>query len=602
MPQTSPHSALLIELEPVVAQNLDRHDRLAKEWHPHDYVPWDEGRNFAFLGGEDWSPEQSRLDETAKAAMFVNLLTEDNLPSYHREIATRFGRDGAWGTWVGRWTAEENRHGVALRDYLVVTRGVDPVELERARMDYMTLGYDSGDKTPLEAVAYVSFQELATRVSHRNTGKATGDPIADQLLARIATDENLHMVFYRNLVQAAFDINPDEMMRAVANEVIGLRDARRQHGQLPEELDDHRQGRHLRPAAAPRRGRRPDPARSGRSSSAPTSAPRARRPARSWPSSWSASTPRRRSSSRAASACAPASPPAARCRSRSEAESIRRAEPSATPLVSSTRSCASRPGTSTPSAAAPTAWPPGWSAATSTSWRCRRPSAATTSSPRCRSRRSATRSRTSGYSQWNGVAVLSRSGIEDVEIGFPGQPTWGETAGRRGPRARRHLRRRPGVEPVRAQRPHAGRPALPLQARLAGRAARRRPPAGWPRTPTRRSPWSATGTSPRRTTTSGTWRSSSHSTHVSPPERAAFRAVVDAGYADVVRPHTPGPGVYTYWDYTQLRFPRREGMRIDFVLGSPALAARVAGALIDREERKGKGASDHAPVVVDLAD
>jgi exodeoxyribonuclease-3 len=58
----------------------------------------------------------------------------------------------------------------------------------------------------------------------------------------------------------------------------------------------------------------------------------------------------------------------------------------------------------------------------------------------------------------------------------------------------------------------------------------------------------------------------------------------------------------TYWDYTQLRFPRREGMRIDFVLGSPAFAGRVTGALIDREERKGKGASDHAPVAVQLAD
>jgi acyl-[acyl-carrier-protein] desaturase len=220
--RTNPHSAVLIELEPVVAQNLDRHLTMAKEWHPHDYVPWDEGRNFAFLGGEDWSPEQSRLDETAKAAMFVNLLTEDNLPSYHREIATRFGRDGAWGTWVGRWTAEENRHGVALRDYLVVTRGVDPVALERARMDYMVLGYDSGDKTPLEALAYVSFQELATRVSHRNTGRATGDPIADKLLARIATDENLHMVFYRNLMAAAFDIDPDLAMRAVTTEVVGF--------------------------------------------------------------------------------------------------------------------------------------------------------------------------------------------------------------------------------------------------------------------------------------------------------------------------------------------------------------------------------------------
>ncbi|RLV55003.1 exodeoxyribonuclease III [Aeromicrobium phragmitis] len=91
-------------------------------------------------------------------------------------------------------------------------------------------------------------------------------------------------------------------------------------------------------------------------------------------------------------------------------------------------------------------------------------------------------------------------------------------------------------------------------------------------------------------------------THVSPAERAAFNAIVESGYADVVRPHTPGPGVYTYWDYQQLSFPKRKGMRIDFILGSPALAARVTGAFIDREERKGKGASDHAPVVVDLAD
>jgi acyl-[acyl-carrier-protein] desaturase len=96
------------------------------------------------------------------------------------------------------------------------------VALERARMDYMVLGYDSGDKTPLEALAYVSFQELATRVSHRNTGRASGDPIADKLLARIATDENLHMVFYRNLMAAAFDIDPDLAMRAVTTEVVGF--------------------------------------------------------------------------------------------------------------------------------------------------------------------------------------------------------------------------------------------------------------------------------------------------------------------------------------------------------------------------------------------
>jgi acyl-[acyl-carrier-protein] desaturase len=213
---------LLFELEPIVAENLNRHMGMTKDWQPHDYIPWSKGRDFAFLGGEDWRPEDSPLSPVAKTAMIVNLLTEDNLPSYHREIATRFSRDGAWGEWVGRWTAEEGRHGIALRDYLVVTRGVDPVKLEALRMEHMTAGYDSGDKTALQAVTYVSFQELATRVSHRNTGRIANDPIADQLLARIAMDENLHMVFYRNLVAAAFDRAPNATMQAIRDEVMGF--------------------------------------------------------------------------------------------------------------------------------------------------------------------------------------------------------------------------------------------------------------------------------------------------------------------------------------------------------------------------------------------
>jgi exodeoxyribonuclease-3 len=91
------------------------------------------------------------------------------------------------------------------------------------------------------------------------------------------------------------------------------------------------------------------------------------------------------------------------------------------------------------------------------------------------------------------------------------------------------------------------------------------------------------------------------STHVTEPERAAFNAMTDAQYSDLVRPFTPGPAVYTYWDYTKLRFPKNRGMRIDFILGSPALAQRVTHAEIVREERKGKTPSDHAPVLVELA-
>ena len=89
-------------------------------------------------------------------------------------------------------------------------------------------------------------------------------------------------------------------------------------------------------------------------------------------------------------------------------------------------------------------------------------------------------------------------------------------------------------------------------------------------------------------------------THVSAPERAAFAAFADAGYTEVSREFIPDERKYTYWDYQRLRFQKRQGMRIDFILGSPGVAARVVGAAIDREERKGAGASDHAPVVVEL--
>ncbi|RBQ15202.1 acyl-ACP desaturase [Spongiactinospora rosea] len=211
---------LLHELEPVVAGELDRHLGVAKEWFPHEYVPWSEGRTFdGVLGGEAWTEADSKLPEAARISLIVNLLTEDNLPSYHHEIATTFGRDGAWGTWVHRWTAEEDRHGTALRDYLTVTRAVDPVALERERMAHMNSGFTTEYGTMLQQLAYVSFQELATRISHRNTGKATGDPVCERLLARIAADENLHMLFYRNLLAAAFELDPDQTMRAVTDVV-----------------------------------------------------------------------------------------------------------------------------------------------------------------------------------------------------------------------------------------------------------------------------------------------------------------------------------------------------------------------------------------------
>ncbi|HET9876520.1 MAG TPA: acyl-ACP desaturase [Mycobacterium sp.] len=211
---------LLHELEPVVENAINRHFSMAKDWNPHDYIPWSDGKNYYALGGQDWDPEQAQLSEVAQTAMLQNLLTEDNLPSYHREIAMNYHMDAPWGTWINRWTAEENRHGIALRDYLVVTRNVDPIELETLRLEQVTRGFSPGQNQQgdlfaenlFDSVIYVTFQELATRISHRNTGKACNETVADKLLAQISHDENLHMIFYREVAGAGLEIAPEQAM------------------------------------------------------------------------------------------------------------------------------------------------------------------------------------------------------------------------------------------------------------------------------------------------------------------------------------------------------------------------------------------------------
>lgn len=202
----------------------------------------------------------------------------------------------------------------------------------------------------------------------------------------------------------------------------------------------------------------------------------------------------------------------------------------------------------------------------------------------------------SGTNQWNGVAVVSRVGLEDVEVGFPEVPHWGEPAAME---SRALGVTCDGVRVWSLYVPNGRKVGDPHYAYKLDWLARLREAArGWLDGPT---------------ALVGDWNVApqdedvfdmaafAKDTHVTPPEREAFQGFLDDGYADVVRPHAPGPGVYTYWDYYRQRFERNRGMRIDFVLASPPLAARVTGASIDRDERAGQGASDHAPVLVDVA-
>lgn len=211
---------LLIDLEPSAARLLDRHLAIAEEWFPHDYIPYSQGRDF---DKEPWTPDQPRLSGVARTAFEVNLLTEDNLPSYHRLIYGMFGEgDGAWINWVGRWTAEEGRHSIVLRDYLTVTRNLDPVALEQSRMAQLQQGYERPTLDPLRGLAYVALQEVATRAAHRNTGRYSNDPVADRIMVRISTDENLHATFYREVLAAAAEAHPSATVEAVAAEILGF--------------------------------------------------------------------------------------------------------------------------------------------------------------------------------------------------------------------------------------------------------------------------------------------------------------------------------------------------------------------------------------------
>ncbi len=197
-----------------------------------------------------------------------------------------------------------------------------------------------------------------------------------------------------------------------------------------------------------------------------------------------------------------------------------------------------------------------------------------------------------GVNQWNGVAVVSRVGLDDIEVGFPGMPPYGDPAV---PEARAIGATCGGVRVWSLYVPNGRKPDDPHYRYKLEWLARLRDAAR---------PWLD-----GQTALVGDWNicptdddvfdpaQFKNSTHVTPAERAAFQAFLDDGYAEVTRAHAPG---YTYWDYYRQRFERDRGLKIDFVLANPTLAGRVTGAFIDRDERAGQGASDHAPVVVDL--
>jgi exodeoxyribonuclease-3 len=202
-----------------------------------------------------------------------------------------------------------------------------------------------------------------------------------------------------------------------------------------------------------------------------------------------------------------------------------------------------------------------------------------------------------GDGRWNGVAVLSRVGLEDVARGLPGDPGFPDEgtleprtiAATCGPVRVRSVYVPNGRTPSDPHYAYKLRWLAALQGAVAADASGS-------------TPFALMGDFNIAPTDADVWDPAAFvgSTHVTPPERAALAALRETGLTDVVPTIAKGPHPFTYWDYRAGSFHKNLGMRIDLVYANAALAGSVSGAWVDREARKGKGPSDHAPVIVDL--
>ena len=197
-----------------------------------------------------------------------------------------------------------------------------------------------------------------------------------------------------------------------------------------------------------------------------------------------------------------------------------------------------------------------------------------------------------GEAAWNGVAILSRAGLEDVAVGLPGGPGFPH------PEARAVSATCAGVRVVSVYVPNGRAPDSDhYRYKLDWLGSLREMVAAGD--PGQTVVCGDVNIAPADDDVFDPEAYAGH-THVTPPERQALADLQALGLHDVVRDRWPGERVFSYWDYRAGMFHQDLGMRIDLVLAGDAVAGRVEAAWIDRHARKGKGPSDHAPVIVDL--
>lgn len=210
---------VLVDLEGFVREQTAQHLARRKLWFPNELMPADADMDAADDAELFKVRDAARgLPDAVRVGLALNLMTEEGLPHFHRLIAVHMGNESPWSTWNNLWTAEEDRHGCALRDYVRDARVFDMGALEKLQYAYIESGFNPDwQQDPYRLLAYTSLQEKATQIAHANTGRtcAAYEPKIQRILAHIAGDESRHYAFYRACFGGILERDPNRALQSL---------------------------------------------------------------------------------------------------------------------------------------------------------------------------------------------------------------------------------------------------------------------------------------------------------------------------------------------------------------------------------------------------
>ena len=209
---------VLADLEPLVDDLMVAHESKRVLWYPSELLaPEPDTDPDVYV--RDLRERSKGISTPARVALALNLLTEEGLPHFHRLLAVYLGNESFWSKWTNLWTAEEDRHGAVLHDYMHDSRILDNPVLERMQFEYLKAGFaPAWDRDPYRVFVYTSLQERATQVSHANTGKlASGwEPTIGEVLANVAKEEARHYTFDRTIFKEVLVRDPNRALASAA--------------------------------------------------------------------------------------------------------------------------------------------------------------------------------------------------------------------------------------------------------------------------------------------------------------------------------------------------------------------------------------------------